>query len=97
MPTTKQAFEAFDAEHPDIYSLFVTFAKNVKMAAIDKIRADEVLHRVRWEMICDGSPEDIEIATNQMKVVFGNRYAMRLMTEDASFRDFFELKVAYDK
>lgn len=94
MATTKQQFDAFHDENPEIYTLFVGFVDLLIDSDVSKIRADEVLHRVRWKLILD---DRAEFATKKLKVLYGNRYAMRLMIKDQKYVDFFELKVAYDQ
>lgn len=92
MPTMQQQFDVFDAENPAIYSVFVAFAKDLREAGVARIRADEVLHRVRWDLA--GHHKD-NFVFNELKVLFGNRYAMKLIAEDDSYREFFDLTVAY--
>lgn len=94
MPTTKQQFIAFHEAHPEIYTLYVEFVDLLIEMGVDQIRADEVLHRVRWKLIINGKAD---FATKELKVLYGNRYAMKLMLEDQKYVDFFELKVAYDQ
>jgi len=89
MPTMKQLFEEFDAAHQEVYPVYVRFAEELRAAGVTKIRADEVLHRVRWEMLTTEMPEI------EMNNLFGNRYAMKLMTEDPSYKGFFDLTVVY--
>ena len=94
MPTTKQQFIAFHEAHPEIYTLYVEFVDMLMEMGVGKIRADEVLHRVRWKLIVDGK---VDFATEELKVLHGNRYAMMLMLGSQKYADFFELKVAYDQ
>ncbi len=47
----ERAFWAFHEENPAIYELFTTFMREVIDRGLERISADQVMHRIRWE--CD--------------------------------------------
>ena len=94
MATTKQQFNDFHDANPKIRDMFVGFTDALIDSGVTKIRADEILHRVRWQLIIEGR---VDFAINKLKVLYGNRYAMELMLSERKYVDFFELKVAYDQ
>ena len=44
------AFEEFDSENPAVWSLFVRFMDEARSAGHQRLSADAILHRVRWDM-----------------------------------------------
>lgn len=47
----ERAFWVFHEENPAIYELFTTFMREVIGRGLERISADQVMHRIRWE--CD--------------------------------------------
>lgn len=47
----ERAFWSFHNENPAIYELFTTFMRDVIERGLERISADQVMHRIRWE--CD--------------------------------------------
>lgn len=88
MTTKKEQFDAFYDANPHIADMFLRFVNELIFAGIVKIRADEVLHRIRWELLMASGNYNL---VNRLKVLYGNRYAMELITKDASYRDCFDL------
>lgn len=101
MTTMKEQFAEFHDANPIVMGIFLKFADELRAAGIIKIRADEVLHRVRWELLTNGNYYDLQIGpimvlVRGLKTLYGNRYAIELMTRDKTYRSFFDLKVAHD-
>lgn len=89
----KSQFDIFHEQNPYVYTYFVLYAKDAKVRGVTKIRADEVLHRARWDIILYRELEDREIALNELQIVYANQYGMKLIAEDESFKGFFDLTV----
>ena len=84
----QERFAAFDAAHPEIWALFVRFAREARDAGRIRFSADAILHRIRWE--CDvNERRDGGFKCNDQ---YAGRYARKLIAEDESFADFFELR-----
>lgn len=92
MPTIKQQFEKFHKEHPSVYMDFVSFAHNLQRADMKRVRADEVMHRVRWEFFIHGNTD---FAIDELKVLYSNYYAMKLIEDDRSYDGFFDLTITH--
>jgi hypothetical protein len=93
----KSQFEIFDEKYPDIYMFFVLYSEDAMDCGITKIRADEVLHRARWDVILLWRPEeDMDTVLNELKMVYANQYGMKLIKENASFQGFFDLTVGHN-
>ena len=87
MVTRKEQFDAFFDANPQVADIFLRFIDELRNVGVVKIRADEVLHRVRWELLITGGDYDL---VDRLKTLYGNRYAMELMTRDATYRGFFD-------
>lgn len=88
----QQDFKQFHKQHPHIEKMFLEFCIELRKLGIVKIRADEVLHRMRWELLTTTGDHDI---CDALSVFYGNKYAMKLIEEQESFKDFFDLTVRY--
>lgn len=105
MPTIKQQFEKFHFEYPDVYATFASFAQDLRWAGVEKVRADEVMHRTRWEfIICKGWDIPVtgaqvcgntDFTMEELKVLFSNHYAMKLIEDDRSYDGFFDLTITH--
>ncbi len=90
-PCIQDAFEAFHAENPHIFTLFCRYAEQARDAGHRRYSADALLHRLRWHL-------SVEIVATQgdggfkLNDHFTSRYARKLMQEDARFAGFFELR-----
>lgn len=82
-------FAAFDAAHPEVYRLFVRFARELKARGHAHGSSDAILHRVRWETGANTERDGgFKINNN-----FSSRYARKLAAEfSAEFADFFEFR-----
>lgn len=98
----QQNFNTFHEAHPEIEKMFLKFSVQLRELGIVYIRADEILHRIRWELLttADGlklrTTAGNESIMDDLSVFYGNRYAMKLMTEESSFKEFFDLTVRYN-
>lgn len=50
---TKENFELFHKEHPEVYDMFVKFAKTATQYR-DYYSAKAIFHRIRWETMISG-------------------------------------------
>lgn len=86
--TIASRFERFHAAHPEVYAMFVKFARQAKAAGRERFSADAILHRVRWETLVNPQKDE----SYRVNDHFSSRYARKLIQEDASFAGFFELR-----
>lgn len=89
-PTIDERFAAFDAAAPEVYRLFVFFARQLREAGHTRYSSDALLHRVRWHFAVKGprAGEAYKINNN-----FSSRYARKLMEEyPDEFAGFFECR-----
>lgn len=98
MPTKKEQFAEFHDTHPGVMDIFLRFTDELRAAGVYRVRADEVLHRVRWEILTTGGgycEQKAIYISGRLKVLYGNRYAIELMVKDKKYRGFFDLTVAH--
>jgi tRNA A37 threonylcarbamoyladenosine biosynthesis protein TsaE len=89
--TIDQQFAAFDANHPDVYRLFVQFAHELAEHGLKKYSADAILHRIRWHYVTSASAilEGREFKINNN---YSSRYARKLSAEYPRFNGFFAFR-----
>lgn len=86
----EDAAAAFHAENPEVYELFLKFAKEALLIGHKRYSADAVMHRVRWETNASWFGDrnrDFKINNNHV-----SWYARKLMSEDSRFQGFFRLR-----
>jgi len=86
-------FKEYNEKYPLIGELFLKFALELRKAGITNIRPLEIIHRIRWEILTNEGDFD---ALNGLRVLYANKYGMALITEEDSFRSFFDLTVRMD-
>lgn len=87
----RRSFKEFDKKNPEVYNVFVRFSDEIRSSGFDNICADNVMYRVRWELFLSGGP----FAGGDVRIVFGNFYAQRLMAEEDGYSKFFDLIFPY--
>lgn len=88
-PRHYRAFLAFHRENPDVYRLFMRFARQVKGAGYERYSSDAICHRIRWHVNIDTKSGD----GFKMNDHYTAHYA-RLLMEDYpdEFGGLFELR-----
>jgi len=86
--TIEARFERFVADHPEVYTLFVQFAREWRSAGHSRGSASAICERIRWET--GVNPEHDE--GFKMTDHFTSRLARKLMADDATFEGFFETR-----
>lgn len=81
------AFERFDADNPKVYQLFKRFAAEARAAGHKRYSSDAILHRIRWHVSVETIGCEFKINDH-----FSSRFARKLIGDDASFAEFFELR-----
>jgi len=92
MTTKKEQFDKFYDENPGVMTLFFRFTNELTDAGRTRIRVDEVLRRVHWEMLTTG---DYTLA-DRLKTSYGNRFAMEMIARDAAYIGLFEFEITSD-
>lgn len=86
-------FAQFAEENPKIEKMFSQFVQELQEVGIVRIRPEEIVYRIRWELIVKSGDYDV---ADKLKRQFGNRYAILMIQADASKQAFFELIIAQD-
>jgi len=86
---TKENFEVFHSEHPEIYSQFCKFAKQAAQFK-KKYSAKAIFHRVRWETMVTGEG-DYKIDDGWI-----SHYARKFLEDHPQHTGFFETRVRKD-
>ncbi len=86
----RAAVQAFHAQHPEVWTLFVKFTTEKISAGFRAYSADSVMHRVRWESD-EGRHHEKHggFKINNNHVAF---YARRFMRIFPSHKDFFRTR-----
>ena len=83
---TKENFQEYDKQHPEIYEMFKRFA--LQAASVKKrYSAKSIFHRLRWETMISGSG-DYKIDDGWI-----SHYARKFIDEFPKHEDFFETRV----
>jgi hypothetical protein len=86
-----KSFQAFDAENPRVYDLFVRFAHEARNAGYQHFSAHGILHRIRWEtgVVTRDATADWKVNNN-----YSAFYARKLVADDPRFKGFFRNRVS---
>lgn len=88
--TPAARFKIWIEANRHVYDLFKTFAAEVRDAGHTRYSARAILHRIRWHFdVITRPPAGDEFKINDHVTPY---LARMLIEEDASFRDFFELR-----
>lgn len=77
-------FLTFDAEHPEVWRLFVDFSFQVIEDGFDHYSADAVLHRVRWETRA-GALHGLKI-NNNFAAFYSRKFSIHYPQHSGFFR-----------
>lgn len=86
----QERFDAWLDENPVAYELFKQFAEQARRAGRKRYSADAILHRLRWHVNVELRPVDGE--EWRCNDHFSSRLARKLIEDDPSFANFFELR-----
>lgn len=83
-----ERFETFQREHPDVYDLFRSCAKQLLVRGVKHYGAKAIVEHIRFEKMTSsqGRPE-FKIDNN-----FTSRLARKLIAEDGRFEEFFRTR-----
>jgi hypothetical protein len=87
--TLQEKFEAFHAEHPEIYDLFVQFSREIKGAGFKRYGIQSIAERVRWHVDTGFEWEKGEFKLNNNHC---SRYARLIMQREPDLKGFFQLR-----
>ena len=83
-----EQFAAFNAAHPDVFALFVRFAREAKQSGRERFGAKAIMERLRWHLATSSSGEAPKINNN-----YTSRYARKLAElYPHEFGSFFEMR-----
>lgn len=80
-------FVDYHRANPRIYELFKAYATQIRNKGIRHYGAKAIMERIRWHVEIDMKSGDFKINNN-----FASCYARLLISEDASFKAFFETR-----
>lgn len=83
-------FEHWLEANPHVFELFKQFARQARAAGRRRYSADAILHRIRWHVNVEMAPVDGE--EWKCNDHYSSRLARKLIEQDASFANFFELR-----
>jgi hypothetical protein len=87
--TIAERFAAYHEAHPEVFALFLRFARELRAAGRDRYSADAILHRCRWHYAIEGR----DASGFKLNNNYASRYARKLMSEyPDEFSNFFELR-----
>lgn len=87
---TKEAFEVFDKENPQIYSYFERFAL-IAASRRKYYSAKSIFHRVRWESMVTSNAGEYKIDDGWI-----SHYARKFMELHPEHSEFFKTRVRKD-
>lgn len=88
--TLREKFELFDAANPEVYTLFVKYAKEVLSKGIKRYSIWAVANRVRWHYLFETerpSGEQFKISNNYLSF-----YSRKIMRDEPELNRFFQVK-----
>ena len=83
---TKENFDKYHAENPQVYEKFRYFA-SIAASKRDRYSAKCIFHRVRWETMIRGDDEDYKIDDGWI-----SHYARKFMKENPMHEGFFSTR-----
>ena len=86
-PPPDERFEAFDRENPEVYRLFVKYANMARARGMKCFSAGTILDIIRWEESGLSGDDGFKVNND-----YAAPMARRLIREQPSFADFFELR-----
>lgn len=87
-PTIQQRFEAFHAQHPEVYDKLVDLARMVRRRGLSHYSVYALYNRVRWHFTIERDMgEDFKLNNNYQPY-----YARLIMAEHPDLAGLFELR-----
>lgn len=86
-PSIDDRFLAFHRANPGVYELFKQYAEKAMAAGFKRFSADMICHRIRWYHHIERGEGGFSMNDH-----FTSRYARLLVSADARFAGFFELR-----
>ena len=88
--TIQEKFQMYHVVHPDVYQLFLKYARELKIAGCTQYSSDAILHRIRWHhAVSGGDNSGFKINNN-----FSSWYArMAIIDFPSEFIGFFKIRV----
>ena len=87
---TKENFEKYDEENPQIYFLFKQFALQAAQYRT-RYSAKSIFHRIRWETMVTAKDSEFKIDDGWI-----SHYARKFMNEYPQLSNFFETRLRKD-
>jgi hypothetical protein len=84
---TKENFELFHIEHPEVYNLFKKFAFQAANKR-SRYSARGIFHRIRWETMMQGTGDGYKLDAG-----WSSHYARMFMEENPQLSKFFETRI----
>ncbi len=85
--TRTERFERFHRDNPEVYRLFLQFARQAKAAGRERIGARLIGERIRWQTTVETSDPDFKVNDH-----FWPFYARLAMREHADLEGLFETR-----
>lgn len=88
-PVTRwqREFEAYDREHPEVYTELVHLCNQLKSRGITKYGFSTLVHQLRWHFHVERGNAEFKLNQN-----YSPYYARKLANEYEQFRDLFEFR-----
>jgi hypothetical protein len=85
---TRRAFDAFHAQHPEVYDLFARFAHELRYAGRTRYSARTIVERIRWHYAVNPD-HDGGFKINDW---FSAHYGRLLVQREPDFAGMFEMR-----
>ncbi len=82
-----KTFEKYLDENPEVWELFLRYARQLRRSGRQRGSADAILHRIRWDSNIQSSAEKFKVNNNYRK-----QLAEKLVYIDPTFAEFFEFR-----
>ena len=89
----REAFNIFDRENPEVYTLFKSFCFEVLNRGKQKYSARAIMERLRWELDLNPRGSDI-YKINDHTIPY---YARKFLAEPPQHGSFFEIRKLHQK
>lgn len=84
---TKEAFQHYHKQNPDIYRMFCRFARQAAQRR-DHYSAKAIMERIRWETMLNDDQPDFKIDNT-----WTSHYARKFMADYPQYNGFFQLRI----
>ncbi len=86
-PHIVDAFIAYNNENPGVYKMFKHYANQLMSQGINHYGSKAIMERIRWHYEVEKRSGDFKLNNN-----YASCFARLLMSEDPSFKTFFEIR-----